>query len=234
MRKFGYKVPFVTYVLMIASFALALLDMTMLRDSVGAILRTDIDTSSILAMAIATIANLFALDWGRENGRNKSAKKLNKNSITGFLGWVLFGLVYVILKITAAFKSGSVDWVTECAEFVILAASYIFSGLSIENSAREIWDADSSACRAAEESYNSQRKNIAVEDSKINKMLSSLENYNQNYDTLDRQYKKQQDAIRHAEDAVINTILGKTLQDNPSVLPDDAKKVIEQARTDNA
>jgi predicted nucleic acid-binding Zn-ribbon protein len=110
--------------------------------------------------------------------------------------------------------------------------SYIFSGLAIQKSAREMWDADASACRASENEYKVLRKRIAKEDSEINDMMTALENYSQNYDGLDEQFVKQSDAIRHAEDSVINEILGKTLQSNPEITPSEAKKVVEEAKRD--
>lgn len=236
-RKFSYKIPGMTIMLMAASFALAFLDMTMLKNSISTVIAgTTPKNAAILAFAIATMANLFALDWGRENGRNESKKKINKESRIGFAGWLLFGSIYVLLKsidLCDADISNLSELLGKIGEFILLASSYIFSGLSIEAGASEVWNVDASSCRKSESEFTEKVKLIANEDPKIDKMLSSLENYNQNYDTLDAQYQKQLDAIRHAEDSVINEILGKTLQANPEITPSDAQEVVEQAKKDS-
>ena len=167
--------------------------------------------SSILAVGLATVANTFALEWGKANGHAKAEGIFHKKSRLGFWCWVLFGLVYVLVEVVSTINMETIDWAAQIGQYFILATSYVLSGLMIEKGAREIWDADASACRSSESEFNLLRKRIAKDDSKINYMLTALENYNQNYDSLNEQYDKQLDAIRHAEDSVINEILGKTL-----------------------
>ena len=238
-RKFSYKIKGLNLFLLALGFGLAFFDMTILKNGVHLITGANTTTSSLVAIGIATIANTFALDWGITNGHNKATRAINKKSMLSFLAWVAFGIGYVLIEVITtinAINNGkpgtSINWPNQIGQYVLLAMSYIFSGLAIEKSAREIWDADAAACRSSENEFKLLRKRIAKEDAKINYMLTVLENYSQNYDSLNDQYNKQLDAIRHAEDSVINEILGKTLQDNPEVTPSEARKVVEEAKKD--
>lgn len=236
-RKNGYKVSFFSYILMAISFALAVFDMQMLQSGLNVVLNGGSDEvdntalSSLLAFAIATTANIFALTWGIKNGTNKAQKKINKKSAIGLVGWLCFGVFYGVIKAIDIMQGGDdINWSIQIGGIVMLAVSYIFSGIAIEDSASEIWDADANSCRTAEADFNLKHRQIAKEDSGLNKMLNTLENYNDNYDILDKQYEQQLDAIRHAEDSIINEILGKTLLNNPEIDPESAEAVVEQAK----
>jgi hypothetical protein len=232
-HKFSYKIKGLDVFLLILGFGLAFFDMTVLQKGIHLITGANTSMSTLIAFGIATIANTFALDWGITNGRNKVKNMISKKSMLSFLAWVMFGIVYIIIEIIATVNSDKViNWPNQIGQYIILAMSYIFSGLAIQKSAREMWDADASACRASENEYKVLRKRIAKEDSEINDMMTALENYSQNYDGLDEQFVKQSDAIRHAEDSVINEILGKTLQSNLEITPSEAKKVVEEAKRD--
>ena len=235
-RKFSYKVKGFDLFLLLLGFALALYDMNELGNGVHAAEpNTEISMATLIAFAIATAANSFALAWGISNGKNKAEHIINKKSMLGLIGWIGFAIAYVAIEIAAATNSAEMGTFVlgdHIPGYVILAISYIFSGLIIQDSAREIWDRDASACRSSESEYRLARKRVAREDSDINYMLTTLENYNQNYKSLDEQYEKQHDAIRHAEDAVINEILGKTMLENPDITPSEARNVVEQAKKD--
>ena len=235
-RKFSYKIKGFDLFMMLLGFALAFYDMNELGNGIHAALpNMDITMSTGIAFAIATAANSFALGWGISNGKNKANRVINKKSLLGFVGWVAFAFVYIAIEIAAAMnpaKGTTFVLRDHIPGYIILAVSYIFSGLMIQSSAREMWDRDATACRASEPEYRLARKRVAREDSEINYELTALENYNQNYESLDEQYDKQLDAIRHAEDAVINEILGKTLQENPKITPSEARKVVEEAKRD--
>ncbi len=233
-RKFSYRIKGLDVFMMALSFALAIYDMNALREGIQVILRQGSGMSAGLAFGIATIANTFALTWGFLNGRNKAKHIFNKSSAIGFIGWFFFGVVYAIIEFAGSTSpsAAKLPLIAQISKYVILAVSYIFSGFAIQHSAREMWDADASACREAENEFSKHAKQVAKEDSEINYMLSALENYSQNYESLDEQYQKQLDAIHHAEDSVINEILGKTLQNNPSITPKIAREVVEEARRD--
>jgi hypothetical protein len=186
----------------------------------------------LIAFILATFANFCAFEWGRINGKNKSKHIFNKKSAIGFLGWLAFAVVYGVIEYTSTINQKNIDWTAQVGQYVILVASYVMSGLMIEKSAREMNDIDAVACRASEKEYKTTMKRLARVDSRINYMLSALENYNQNYDSLNEQYEKQLEAINHAEDSAINEILGRTLQNNPEITPTEAQKVVEQARKD--
>ena len=237
-RKFSYRIKGLDFFLLALGFGLAFFDMTILQKGIHLITGTNTTMSSLIAVGIATIANTFALDWGITNGHNKSEHALNKKSMLGFLAWVAFGIGYILIEVITTTNAlskadaASFNWANQIGQYILLAMSYIFSGLAIQKSARDIWDADASARRASELEYKKLRKKLAKDDSKINYMLTALENYSQNYDSLNEQYGKQLDAIRHAEDSVINEILGKTLQENEEVTPSQARKVVEEAKRD--
>lgn len=230
-RKFSYKIQFIDILMMLFSFGLAFYDMTVLQQGLRILTNSNATMSSMLALGIATIANLFALSWGMANGRTKAKRVINKSSLIGFVGWLVFGIVYVVIEVVNTEKH-NVNIMNQIGQYIILAASYILSGISIQKAARDIWDADSSACRASEAEYKKLVKKIASRETRINYMLTALENYNQNYDILNEQYAKNIEAIDHAESSVINEILGKTLLENPEITPSEAKNVVEQAKKD--
>lgn len=236
-RKFSYKIRFDDLIFLALGFGLAFFDMTVLKNGIHVITGANTTTSSAVAIGIATIANTFALDWGLTNGRNKAARALNKKSMLSFLAWVAFGLGYVLIETISTIDainkgSGEINWTNQIGQYLLLALSYVFSGVAIQKSARDIWDADASACRASEAEFKQISKRVAKDDAKINYLLTTLENYGQNYDTAKGQYEKQLDAIRHAENSVINEILGKTLQENPEIMPSEARQVVEQAKAE--
>lgn len=237
-RKFSYKIKFGDLFLLALGFGLAFFDMTILQKGLHLITGANTSMSSLLALAIATTANTFALDWGKTNGTKKTKHVINKESMMSFLAWMAFGIGYVIIEcvtvMNAINKGETINWFNQIGQYVLLALSYIFSGIAIQRASRDIWDADSSACRTSEAEFNTAANKVAKVDSKINYMLTALENYNQKYDTLKEQYDKQEEAIRHAEDSVVNEILGKTMQQNPEVTPSEARKVVEMAKKDSA
>lgn len=237
-RKFSYKIKFGDLFLMALGFGLAFFDMQVLQNGLHLMTGANTGISSLLALGIATTANTFALDWGRTNGKTKAKRAINKASLVGFLAWVAFGIGYVAIEIitviNAMEKDGGINWANQIGQFLLLGLSYVISGIAIQRAARDIWDLDASACRDSEAEFNIAAKKVSRNDAKISYMLTELENYDQKYKTLDEQYKKKEDAIRHAEDSVINEILGKTLQNNPDISPSEARKVVEQAKKDAA
>lgn len=221
-------------VLLVLGLGLAFYDMWVLKDGVNIIVPSaSADFGApLIAFILATFANMCAFEWGRINGKTKATRAINKKSALGLVGWLAFAIVYGVIEYTSTVNQKNIDWTAQISQYAILVASYAMSGLMIEKSARDMNDVDASACRAAEGEYKTAMKRLARMDSRINYMLSALENYNQNYDSLKEQYNKQLDAINHAEDSTINEILGKTLQNNPEVTPGEARKVVEQAKND--
>ena len=235
-RKFGYKIHFTELALMALGFALAFFDMTVLQKGVRLITGTNAAFSSLIAFSIATIANSFALEWGKTNGKTQAKRAINKESSLGFIAWLAFGLGYVIIEaittVDAINKGGaeSINWTTQIGQYLILLLSYVLSGCLIQKSSREMFDADAFACRDSENEYKRVRKKLERQESKIKGLLKDLENYEDNYDALKTQYDKQLDAIRHTEESVMNEIVGKTLQANPEISPSKARNILDSIR----
>lgn len=227
-HKNSYKITFMDLFLMAIGFGLAILDMNLLQEGIQKVMNVSPSAAAFSALLIATVANTFALTWGQINGKTKSKRWINSKSFVPFLAWVAFGFIYAFIEI----KSHEADIASGIGQYLTLAASYIFSGLVIQMSAKDIWDADAASCRSSEKEYKLLARKVAVEDAKINSMLTELNNYNKKYTDLDEQYEKQLSAIRHAEQSVINEILGKTLQENPTILPSEARNVVANARRD--
>lgn len=233
-HKFSYKIKLMDTFLLLLGFGLAIYDMWVLKDGINLIVPSaSLEFGApIIAFILATIANTCALEWGIANGKNKCKHIINKKSALGLFGWIVFGIVYFVIEYTSTIRNEDVEWNAQISQYIILAASYIISGLMIQKGAREIFDADALACRDSEKEYRAKMRKLARTDSRINYMLSALENYNQNYDTLSGLYAKQLEAIEHAEDSSINEVLGRTLQNNPDITPSEAQKVVEQAKKD--
>ena len=232
-----YQISGFKIFLLIISFALALLDMSMLKESVLEIIPVGNTMSSVLAFAIATVANCMALDWGLSQTSKEKKKGYNK---IGLIGWISFGLVYIVLKCVGADWEEILEEQTEmrifAGEFIILAASYIFSGLSIQNSAKDIWADDAVACRKAESDYKELLHQLSKEDAKIDKKLSILENYESYYKATRKQYLRHRQAILGAERASCNEILGRTLQEcdvEPSVAKEILNEILERREKEN-
>lgn len=223
-RKFSYKIQLVDIAMIAAGGLLMIYDVSRLQTGYHAFLKTNMSFSIILAFMTAFVANVFAFDWGMRNGRNSAKRIFNKNSIISFLCWVAMGVWYGVIMS----KSGQAD-VESC---ILLAISYIVSGILLQIAARDIQNVDAAACRAAESEYSELNKKLSKDNAEIDYMLTSLDNYGQNYDLLNEKYEQQLGAIRKAEDSVVNEILGKTLQQNPEITPSEARKVVAQARAD--
>lgn len=236
-HKFSYRIQTIDLVMVAVSLALIFYDMTNLQAGLVA-MNSELfasPTNSIIAAAIAIVADVFAFDWGMRNGRNKSTRVFNKKSMPSFLMWVIFGIVYAFIEsagIMASAESESFNLVGTIGQSVFLAISYISSGVMLQIAGRDMFDADAAACRASESEYKIYAMKAAKEDSRIKYMLGTLENYHQNFKSLDEQYEKQLEAINHAEDSVLNEVLGKMLQNNPTMNVEDARAVIRQARED--
>lgn len=233
--KNSYKLPFFKIFFMGISFLLAFLDMTMLRDSIKLIL-TSIGSgmSSLIAFMIATMANLLAFEWGKSKAESEPKKPINKSALVGKWGWIFFGIIYIILKISEGLNQGlfetdiDINNLTQfVGSFCILAGSFITSGLIIASGAEDIFNREAQACRSSESEFNETRHELASEDAKINKKLSILENYESNFTSTRTQYLRHKKAITGAERAVCNEILGKTLQECEDIDPADAQKIVE-------
>ena len=235
-RSFGYKIRFADIALLALGFGLALFDMTVLQKGIRLITGTNAANASLTALAIATIANSFALDWGMTNGKAKANSIFNKQSRLSFIAWVAFGFGYAIIEgittIDAINRNGveSINWPIQIGQYLILLLSYVFSGLIIEKSSREICEADAFACRDSENEYKKIHKRLARDEARIKSLLTTLENYGQNFDALEEQYQIQLESIKHADESVMNEIEGKTLQANKEVTPSKARKILEDIR----
>jgi hypothetical protein len=218
-------------VFIVVSFLLGLLDMTLLYRAFHDLTQLNNGMSMIISFIIATIANFTALTWGWENGRHLAKRTINKRTVGEFIIWLAIGIMYAVIRaINIINKLGNpeLNWMGETIQIVILAISYIGTGVLIQSSAREIWDAECVAFRKARKKFNRLHEDVADASADLHEDIGILKKYNMNYSALEHQKNKIEFAIRKSEKAVMADIVSMTCAKNPMISPVQANKVMEQ------
>ena len=240
MSKKKTEAPAILWVLVIGSFALAFMDMMFLGQALTELTK---DTSfalntgvaNVAAFALATVANLTALMWGSTNGRTLAKKTVNKDSRSWFISWVILGLVYAGIRVASmmvAMNSGEGDSTQnilgQILIMVILAVSYIGSGTAIQWASRQIFDADVKEYQEAKRKFTEAHRKISHRKAALKEVINVLDDYDQNFEALDKQYDKIKMAIVKSEKAVMAEVVGKTVTQNPTIDPVKAGEVMEE------
>lgn len=221
-----YNRPFLWTVVVI-SFLLAIMDMFFLQNVFEKYFEFELFGASFSALALATAANISALLWGKQKGERESGK--------GFLGgWVFLGLAYFMLR-TIPFVNEIVlpgKWefspiMKQLGPVLILAISYIGTGTAIEWAANQLWDLDVVKYLKTKKEFEAQEELIANNRSALLKMIKDLEEYDNNYTILDKQYDACAKKIFKYEQATLNMIAGKTKELNPSIDPEAVNTIME-------
>ena len=221
-----YRVAFI-----IVSFLLGLLDMTLLYKVVHQLMGFNNGFSMLVSFIVATIANFTALTWGWGNGKRLERHSINKRSVGEFFAWFAIGCLYAAIRIINILQNVGNDdfnWNGEIIQIVILAISYIGTGVLIQSSAREIWDADCVAFRKSKKRFDELHIDIADATADLQESIGILKNYDSNYRSLDEQKKEIEMAIHKSEEAVMADIVAVTVSNNPMISPIAANKVKEQ------
>ena len=221
-----------SWILIVISFLLGIYDMINLSDSLGSMTKFSSWELSFVTLLIATIANFCAFLWGKGNGEELEKKKLNKKTISGFLGWFAIGLVYLAIRIASLSThiSGgeSMDIILgDVFMMVLLLVMYIGTGLTISTEARKIFDADIVGYKNSKKEFEKIHEEVTEEMSSINEHIGIIENYRENYKNLDVQYEKIKKSIYHAEEAAMAEIVGKMIEANPKISPTSAHRVMD-------
>lgn len=223
--------PVYRVVFIVVSFLLGLLDMTLLYKVVHQLMRLGNGPSMLVSFIVATIANFTALTWGWGNGKRLEKHSINKRSIGEFFAWFAIGCMYAAIRtvnIVQNFNTEGFNWTGEIIQIVILAISYIGTGVLIQSSAREIWDADCVSFRKAKRNFDSLHADIADAAADLQESIGILRKYDSNYKSLDDQKKEIEMAIHKSEEAVMADIVAVTVSNNPMISPIAANKVKEQ------
>ena len=231
MKNKNYNYPVGSVVRIVISFLLAVLDMFFLYQAAGHVFGIKENAITMaLAFLIASIANYSAFQWGKDNGESQS-KKMNGGGVL----WILIGCLYAGIRVAniAMNKAGSVT--SEICQIIILAVFYYFTGTTIRNSARKIFDADAVSFRRARKQFEIYHKALARMEKPIKKDLATLKNYNKHYEALKRQKDEIERGIEKTEKATASTIEGLVMKHNPNIDPTEAHKVVvdslNEART---
>lgn len=223
-------------IFIIVSFMLAILDMILLQEKIQIVFRMSNVFAMATALIIATIANFMALTWGWGNGKRLEAHAINPRSLRDFGLWVLIGFAYAAFRILPSLAP---EWFdippeevaplkSEILQIVVLAISYIGSGLTIQDSAREIWDRDCVKARKAKKRFYELREDLAADSADIRESISILNNYGKNYKSLELQKKKTESAINKAEVATMSDIVTRMKIVHPEISPSDCKRVMQE------
>ena len=222
--------PAIRVVFIIASFLLGLLDMTLLYKAVHNLMQMNNGFSMVISFIIATIANFTALTWGWGNGKRLEKHALNKRSLGEFFAWFAIGVMYAVIRVTnimTNIDNPDYNWVGEVIQIIILAISYIGTGVLIQASAREIWDADCRTFRKAKKKFDMLHEDVAEASADLHEGLGILKKYDSNYITLEDQRDEIEAAIHKTEEAVMSDIVAVTLKKYPMISPSATNKVKE-------
>lgn len=210
------------WAIIISSFAFAIIDMLFMRGIFTPIF--GVIGASLIAFALATVANISALLWGMEAGKGRSGRSF-------FWSWVVMGLVYAGIRGYAIYQAISTDGATienimmQTLEVVILTISFVGTGTLIKWAAAELWDKDIQNYLNSKKDFEEQNSDLANNKAAIWEMVKTLENYDENYRLLDKQYLKHREGIRKVEHSVMNQIVMKTIVNYP-IDPLDAEQVM--------
>ncbi len=243
-EKKNFDFPTIRVVYIVVSFGLAVFDMFMLQEKLLDILPNGTTPSfaAITSVIVATMANFIAFTWGQENGKMMAAKVINKKTAGTFATWVTIGCVYALIRLSYIIKHAMMGYkpildlsgiMGQIAEIILLSISYIGTGILIEESARDIFDADCVACRKAKKKFDRIHADIAAEVSDLQANIGVLKKYGNNYKTLERQKNKIETAIRRAERGAMADIVGKMLTKHKEISPTLANAVMDEVIQDN-
>lgn len=225
--------PIIRVVFIIASFSLAILDMMLLYRILPNIFTAIEEYQAMLiAFLLATVANFTALTWGWNNGRRLEKRAVNKRSLGEIFFWIAIGAAYAAIRVMDLLNkmeaNPEYDVMGDIVQMVILAISYIGTGVLIQSSAREIWDADCVAFRKAKKKFDILHNDIADASADLHESIGILKKYDSNYATLDKQKAEIETAIHKSEEAVMSDIVAVTLKKYPMISPAAANQVKEQ------
>ena len=211
----------------VVSFSLAILDMMYLRDVFEKYADFDVVGASIVAFALATIANVAALLWGRQKGLRKSGKSF-------MWSWIVLGIVYFLIRFVAIYneviKPGNFDFssiIGQLLPIIILTISYVGTGTTLEWAGKQLWDINIITYLKTQKVFHEEHAKIANNHAALWEMIENLQKYNENYISLDKQYEKHKDNIRKNEKSTMARIVSKVIANNPSIDPSDANRVME-------
>lgn len=214
---------------MFICFAFAFLDMIFLKDVIRQ-MRPGISGSmaGLIAFAIAIIADYMALDWGKKKGKRESAR-------SSFIMWVFLGIVYLFLRCSSFYfdiiAPGNYSFNAIAYQiFAIgyLTASYLITGLVLRHQASKYWDIDITNYLESKEKFDAENKKNAQNEAILSKMIETLEDYDENYVSLDKKYQVISDTIRKEEKSIMAQITSKVLKKHQDVDPDDADDVMQK------
>ena len=212
----------------VVSFSLAILDMMYLRDVFETYADFSVVEASVVAFALATVANVSALLWGRQKGMRKSGASF-------MWSWVILGMVYFLIRFIAIYniiiKPGDFEFsaiISQLLPIIILTISYVGTGTTIEWASRQLWDINVTNFLRTQKVFHSEHSKISNNNAALWEMVENLQKYNDNYVALDKQYEKHKDNIRKNEKSTMARILSKVIALNPSIDPSDANRVMEE------
>lgn len=228
--------PIHRIVFIVVSFALAILDMTLLQEKIQIVFSMSNIFAMVTAFIIATIANFFAFTWGWGNGKRLEKHAINPRSAVEFSLWVVVGFSYIAFRVLPSLHP---DWFNigddevsdlrnEILQIVVLAISYIGSGLTIQDSAREIFDRDCVKARKARKVFTELREDLAADSADIRESISILNNYSKNYESLETQKKTTETAIKKGEISTMSDIAARVKAANPEISPAKCEEVMDR------
>lgn len=211
------------WTVIIASFALAILDMLFMK-GVFAIYFGDIG-GALIAFALATAANISALLWGKDVGEGKKGRSF-------MWTWIAMGVIYALIRTygtyLAIMESGaSLDNIMlQILYAVILAFSYICTGALIKRESAKLWDKDVVEYLESKREFEEQNAALANNSAAIWNKVKTLEDFQENYNLLDRQYEENKENIRKVEHSVMGQIVMETIA-KYNIDPLDAEAVMK-------
>lgn len=236
------KYPVGELAIIVASFLLAILDMTFLYKALQNIIPgLERFMAMLVALILATVANFTALMWGRANGEHLK-KSLNKHSIGFFIGWLIIGFIYAGIRtyniIKGVSTGRSIDIGGEIVQIIILAVSYIGTGTLIAQSEARIRDKIAVRARKEKKEFELLHAELAEKEAEIEKTISTLDSFDEIYQSLDNQYDKIKESIFRAEKASMEEVTGKIIEQNPGITPSHIYAVrdefLESRKNENA
>lgn len=208
----------------IASFSLAILDMFFMK-GVFEIYFGDVG-GAFIAFALATAANISALLWGKEVGGGKKGRSF-------MWTWIVMGVIYALIRAYGTYlaieKSGADldNIMLQVLYAVILAFSYIGTGTLIKWASAKLWNKDVVEFLQSKSEFEEQNAALANNSAAIWAKVKALEDFQENYDLLDRQYEENKENIRKVEHSVMGQIVMETIA-KYNIDPLDAEAVMKK------
>lgn len=226
-RMVDVKFPVGRLVLIIISFLLGILDMTLLYPAVRSVFGMQNLMAMGFALMFATVANFMAYMWGYDAAKGKM-----KDSKLSFMAWCAIGVFYAVLRVIRIIDSVNTvenyNMTGDVLQIFVLAVLFISTGTLISSSAKEIGNVEACNARKLEKEFDEMHESLAAQSADIQQIISILENYDANYASLERQAKKVNGAIYRAEDSAMSDIVGYVLSKNKGVNPALAHKVKDE------